>query len=715
MSEADIQTFLEQKGSYLADYHETRDSYIGPDNDVPVKGWRASRIIKQAAEWYGLNPQVILATLQKEQSLVTNPSPPQWALDWAMGYGCPDSSPCASYPGFAVQVDWGAWQLRWNMDLANSHDSRVSPYTTGNTVTIDDTPVYLGNGATASLYRYTPHFHGNQNFALFFEEWFSIPLFNPFGSLDSVSVSGPGELSVSGWAIDSDTSDAIDIHVYVDGQPRVAAPADGERPDVGQAFAGYGSGHGYDTVVTGVTPGTHEVCTYGINQPGSPGGNTLLGCGQVNVPVNPFGSLDSAASVAGGQVSVGGWVIDPDVDGPVQVHIYVDGQPVSQTTADRERSDIGAAYPGYGPDHGFSTSLGNLSAGSHTVCAYGINVGPGGNTLLGCKTSSVVIDPFGSVDSVEATVDGVSVSGWAIDSDATAAIDVHVYVDGQPRAVLTADWSRPDVGAAYPDFGSGHGFSVDISNIATGSHTVCAYGINVGPGGNALLGCRAVNVVNDPFGSLDRADFQLPDTLSVSGWAIDPNSHDPIDVHVYIDGQLRAAFTADQSRPDVGAAYPGWGPGHGFSTDIGGVTTGSHTVCAYGINVGPGGNALLGCRTVVVNSPIDPFGSLDDIIVEEQSAVAQYGKLTMDGWAIDPGTSSAISVHIYIDSQPRAVVTADQTRLDVWVAYPAYGPGHGFSANIENVASGAHSVCAYGINVGEGGNALLGCRQVTLE
>ena len=88
MSEADIQAFLQSKGSYLAGYHETRDSNIGPNNDVSARGWSAAKIIWQVANWYGVNPEVILTTLQKEQSLVTNPSPPQWALDWAMGYGC---------------------------------------------------------------------------------------------------------------------------------------------------------------------------------------------------------------------------------------------------------------------------------------------------------------------------------------------------------------------------------------------------------------------------------------------------------------------------------------------------------------------------------------------------------------------------------------------------------------------------------------------------
>jgi hypothetical protein len=173
MSEAQIQAFLVAKGSYLANYYEERDSYIGPNNNIPAKGWRASKIIWHAANWYGINPQVILATLQKEQSLVTDPSPADWAIEWAMGYGCPDSSPCASYPGLAKQVDMGTWQLWYNMYYANIGDSRVAPYLTGNTITIDGTSVYLGNGATASSYRYTPHFHGNQNFYSIFNLWFT--------------------------------------------------------------------------------------------------------------------------------------------------------------------------------------------------------------------------------------------------------------------------------------------------------------------------------------------------------------------------------------------------------------------------------------------------------------------------------------------------------------------------------------------------------------
>ncbi len=173
MSEAQIQGFLQQQGSYLAHYTETSHTLVGPTDSIDPYGWSAAHMIWEAANWYGINPQVILATLQKEQGLITNPSPPSWALDYAMGYGCPDSGGC-SYPGFSHQVDYGTWQLDYNMVHADQHDSDVAPYTTGNTVTIDSTSVYLSTGATASLYRYTPHFQGNQNFYDICVRWFGL-------------------------------------------------------------------------------------------------------------------------------------------------------------------------------------------------------------------------------------------------------------------------------------------------------------------------------------------------------------------------------------------------------------------------------------------------------------------------------------------------------------------------------------------------------------
>ena len=708
MTEADVQAFLESKGSYLADYYETRDSYIGPNNDIAARGWRASKIIWNVANWYGINPQVILATLQKEQSLITNPAPPAWAIDWAMGYGCPDSSPCSSYPGLAMQVDWGTWQLRWNMDLANSRDSRVAPYLTGDTITIDDTPVYLQNGATASLYRYTPHFHGNQNFVIISERWFSVPLFYPLGNIDSLQGTPLG-FQVNGWAIDPDTTDPIDVHLYVDDQYVTAFTADGARPDVGAAYPGYGDSHGFSAQINNISPGPHTVCAYGINT--GAGGNNLLGCSTVDVSGNslgndPLGNVDSLQAAPLG-FQVNGWVIDPDTTDPIDVHLYVDDQYVTAFTADGARPDVGAAYPGFGDNHGYSAQIDNVSPGQHMVCTYGINVGAGDtNPLLGCEVVTISSDPFGNIDSLQGITLGFQVNGWAIDPDTTDPIDVHLYVDDQYVTAFTADGARTDVGAAFPGHGDNHGYSAQINNISPGPHTVCTYGINVGAGDtNPLLGCEVVTIPSDPFGNLDSWQG-LPFGFQVNGWAIDPDVTDPIDVHIYVDDRFAAAFTADGARTDVGGAYPGYGDNHGYSAQLDNVSPGQHTVCAYSINVGAGDtNTLLGCTVVDVLSG-DPFGNLDS------ASVANPGQVDVSGWAIDPDTTDPIDVHLYVDDQYVTAFTADGARTDVGGAYPGYGDNHGYSAQLDNVSSGPHTVCTYGINTGPGGNNLLGCTVV---
>ena len=86
--------------------------------------------------------------------------------------------------------------------------------------------------------------------------------------------------------------------------------------------------------------------------------------------------------------------------------------------------------------------------------------------------------------------------------------------------------------------------------------------------------------------------------VAVAGWAIDPDTASPTDVHVYVDGTLAVVGPANQTRPDVGIAYPLYGPNHGFSISAP-ISRGRHEVCVYAINQGPGTeNRLLACRTV---------------------------------------------------------------------------------------------------------------------
>ncbi|MDO8513046.1 MAG: hypothetical protein Q7S37_00905 [bacterium] len=190
MSEAQIQDFLVSKGSFLKSYSEGGRSAAriiwdaAHGNTVDSRGSLMGIVVDESTGT--INPMAILITLQKEQSLITSTSNPGSAiLNKAMGYGCAEGTNCNSaYAGFAKQIDWGAWQLRYNFHRAETARTWATNYKIGQTTTVTNTTGYphyppatstvtFTNRATASLYRYTPHaFNGNYNFWKYFYQWF---------------------------------------------------------------------------------------------------------------------------------------------------------------------------------------------------------------------------------------------------------------------------------------------------------------------------------------------------------------------------------------------------------------------------------------------------------------------------------------------------------------------------------------------------------------
>lgn len=212
----------------------------------------AGKVIHDASFVFGINPQVLLVMLEKEESLVSGSvgcNSNKYAT--AVGYGCPDGGSLQSYTytnghdigtlpsplfflnnlavtattgsvctssasktGFSEQVIHAAWLLKWSKERAegnvnwniqlsdypipgaiwdNSDDPTTcysGPMTVGNfkrcqsyaqpvyfdsSLNIDGSNVLLSNGATASLYTYTPHFLGNDNFVKIYTSWFGSP------------------------------------------------------------------------------------------------------------------------------------------------------------------------------------------------------------------------------------------------------------------------------------------------------------------------------------------------------------------------------------------------------------------------------------------------------------------------------------------------------------------------------------------------------------
>ena len=203
-----IQSFLISKGSYLRSYHDTENCPAGSNYSFYAARYHcgrsvlAAQIIYDVAHAYNISPRVIMATMQKEESLITDPSPSTSQLHFAMGYGCSDSGGCDGYSGFFNQVDNGTWQFEADYQLSSGNNfwgytpssypcnGKTRYYSTalkaGNNVYFYDdygtayTHFTIANAATASLYCYTPHaypgssrqyFSGSYWFVYYFESW----------------------------------------------------------------------------------------------------------------------------------------------------------------------------------------------------------------------------------------------------------------------------------------------------------------------------------------------------------------------------------------------------------------------------------------------------------------------------------------------------------------------------------------------------------------
>jgi len=169
LSDHDLTDYSSMNSQEIKNFLINKGGTLGKAADMNIKMY-IYQIIYNVSRLYEINPKYILALLQKEQSLVTDTNPSQGQLDWATGYGCPDSGGCnPKYKGIANQIDWGAGGIRYYLDNPNEFK-----YQTGQTYTIDNQQITIANDATRALYTYTPHLHGNQNLQTLWNNWFSL-------------------------------------------------------------------------------------------------------------------------------------------------------------------------------------------------------------------------------------------------------------------------------------------------------------------------------------------------------------------------------------------------------------------------------------------------------------------------------------------------------------------------------------------------------------
>lgn len=204
MTAASIDSFFRSKVSScrsgyvcLKDYRQNTpnraadqycNGYQGSGNES------AATIIYKVAQSCGINPQVFIVMLQKEQSLITHTWPSDWRYSMALGQGCPDTAPCdPAFAGFFYQIYGAGRQMK--IYTEGRYFTYYAPGKTWNIMYNPNAscgrgPVYVENAATAALYYYTPYqpnaaalragygsgdgcsAYGNRNFHNYFTDWF---------------------------------------------------------------------------------------------------------------------------------------------------------------------------------------------------------------------------------------------------------------------------------------------------------------------------------------------------------------------------------------------------------------------------------------------------------------------------------------------------------------------------------------------------------------
>ncbi|HKC26438.1 MAG TPA: fibronectin type III domain-containing protein, partial [Jatrophihabitans sp.] len=286
-----------------------------------------------------------------------------------------------------------------------------------------------------------------------------------------------------------------------------------------------------------------------------------------------------------------------------------------------------------------------------------------------------------------------TLKGWAIDRDTPVQpVTVKVSIDGTVTNVV-ANQFRKDVADSHSVAGGNHGFAVTLAE-KQGTHKICVTAVNIWYGSDNSFGCKSVWMNDNPRGAFQAAAVQSG-RLRLVGWSVDgdkPNA--VVTMAIKVDSTTHQV-PASVARSDMAKLYPNAGNNHGFDVSYT-LAEGSHTICVTATNIGFGTNQNLGCKTVVIN--FTPAAAITGL-----NATSTGARLT--GWASDPDTSNPISVQLSVDSKTTTLT--------------ANGPGgshsgHNFAATL-GLKSGAHKVCAVGLNVLYGThNSAPACSTITL-
>ena len=216
---------------------------------------------------------------------------------------------------------------------------------------------------------------------------------------------------------------------------------------------------------------------------------------------------------------------------------------------------------------------------------------------------------------------------------------------------------------------------------------------------------------HNPVYNFERVYSSSPGTITVEGWAFDP---DDTNAKLKITawggpGMFKMGeTTANTARADVNNVY-GCGSNHGFVATFNVDWWGTYKACIDIANVGSGQNVTSAQQSVTVEAPHNPVYSFESVRSDTP------GMITVKGWAFDMDNKNAkLKINVWAGVLGVGETVADKLRSDVNEAYGC-GSNHGFEATFPANWSGTNKICISITNVGAGSDVTSEYKTVTVE
>jgi Carboxypeptidase regulatory-like domain len=298
-------------------------------------------------------------------------------------------------------------------------------------------------------------------------------------------------------------------------------------------------------------------------------------------------------------------------------------------------------------------------------------------------------------------------------SSSVEADDLTAWLELQDP--VTQVWSTTRV--AVEATVSNSAFVYNLPNLAPDTYRVRFDYIAADVVGSTLsppfvLGAGANYVLNSTVTITNRSATHVsiqsltssPTGVSISGWAVWPNSP-AVSVGMAVNiGSAWYGVSANQPSPDAADMFNDIGPNHGFSATIP-LAPGTYSACIWVTEpTGPAVNT--GCRPFVVPLPHAAITGIDAI---SGSAAG----VAVSGYAVWPGSvGTSVTVAVNIGSTWQGL-SANLPSPEGAAAVPGAGPNHGFAGTVPE-APGTYSACVWVLQPA-GPATNIGCQTVVVS